>query len=864
MKRMLAYIMALALLVGMLSVGGGFVFAAAYRLGDVDGSGSIGTTDARVLLKALVGMATLTAEQQAAADYNRDGKINTADAKAIMMRAINGESRELVTVDLLAPTADSWHDPVLEAYGSKSIVSQETLSNGGTRFTNTGGIWPYAAYIYDDMLLLPEDAVIEYDLTMTCSATSINFYVGGSLPDLLGDSMTDEAAGRKYFKLNSYISSSKIDAGSGDLLQGTYKGSVKVSDLAVGNDGRVDGMIALSAIKVYTVGSNGSTLTINKLQVSAYKEPSGRAASTESLEAVRPALIDNAETAGLQSLTAMELYVDGERSAASSMNTLADNKKIYHTVTSNRIVNYARGYQIDVPFDWQEDYTLGALRSRYTNDHFSLTVTREDQSPYGNTASGWETYRTEWLDRYINDSGYLSANGMTYMRTPVVSTSMLSGYEVRTYDIAISNKTNIALPYYSIAVIRKTDVYNVFYLMVLKGDVPTTSVIDRLVRSFKTITCKGVPVNAQGQYEVTMPSSWSAETKAYYEKLLSQQETDFGFFSASMVAKNDGSYEDQRDKIQSEYNRLSKATDYDYAIMPTYTHLLYGSSYNDFPLNMAKEFAGGNGFNGKPVLQFTYQYTATNNGDLYGKNVSFDILRGQHDAQFRKLARDIKSYGKPVLFRLNNEMNTDWTSYCGITTLLDPDIFVQTWRRLYDIFEQEGVNNCIWIFNPITPSTPYCAWGEALCYMPGADYVQVLGLTNYEMGNGTSLTSFRSRYTQCYDAFKDYFINRPWIISEFAAGAGGEKLFDWELDQWVNTTLGRNAKKQAAWVRDMFTCLNNKELEQNAFCRNIVGAVWFSTNDSAYIDGKYYITNYLALDASLTETLAAFKAGFKG
>lgn len=127
----------------------------------------------------------------------------------------------------------------------------------------------------------------------------------------------------------------------------------------------------------------------------------------------------------------------------------------------------------------------------------------------------------------------------------------------------------------------------------------------------------------------------------------------------------------------------------------------------------------------------------------------FDILRGRHDEAFRRLAKDIKAYGKPVLFRLNNEMNTDWTSYCGMITLLDPDIFVMTWQRLYDIFEEEGVDNCIWIWNPIADSCPYSSWGEDLCYNPGTEYFQLLGATSYEMNNGTTLTSSRNAIPNC-------------------------------------------------------------------------------------------------------------------
>src|SRR5699024_10897811 len=126
--------------------------------------------------------------------------------------------------------------------------------------------------------------------------------------------------------------------------------------------------------------------------------------------------------------------------------------------------------------------------------------------------------------------------------------------------------------------------------------------------------------------------------------------------------------------------------DYNLDILPTYSAIGWYGTPSYFPLDMANEFAGGNGVNGKHVLQFTYQFTDSNNWNLGGYHPNFDILRGKYDDQFRRLAQDIKAYGKPVLFRLNNEMNTDWTSYSGICALLDPDIFRMTWERLYNIF----------------------------------------------------------------------------------------------------------------------------------------------------------------------------------
>lgn len=865
MKKFLSVVLTLSMLIGIFA-GSSVTFTAApsYAVGDINMDGTVDTLDVRLMLRAIVGTLTLNDQQKELGDLNGDGDVTSSDAHTLLLvicgQVYIGNKK---TVDLLAPSADSWYNPVQTSSGTPSIVAESAASDGGYTFKNIGGTWPYTLYIYDARILLPEDSLIEYDLTVNCASTSLNLFVGGATPDMNGDANgDDDDDASSYVKLNSLISSKNIDAGSGDLTKGEYKGTLRVGDLAVPNSAKINGMVWVSGIKIYAVGANGSDMTIRKLQVAeAYEEVKQVATGTNPEEAVRPSLVNSSEIAGMTTLTALRLYENGTPVTSSQMTSSKDNKKIYDTEISRRVINYADGYQMDLMKDWEPDYSLSALRSRYSSSSYVLTVSKEEENPYGNTSSGWTTYLTEWVNRYIADSSFLSANNLSYQRSPLQTNSLISGYTVLNYDIVINDSSNIHMPYYSIAIVRKSTVYNKFYLFVMKSSAPTATVIDRVLRSFKEVTALGTAVNSQGQYERVIPSEWSDETKAYYEKLCSQTTTDWGFFSASMVSSSDSSYSTQYNRISSEYDRLSTAMNYDYAIMPTYTHLRYGTKVNNFPSEMAKAFAGGNGFNGKPVLQFTYQFTTSNNTNLSGYTPMYDIMRGKFDSQFRQLAKDIKAYGKPVLLRLNNEMNTDWTSYAGIVTLLDPDIFISTWQRMYNIFKAEGVNNCIWIFNPIAKSTPYSSWGEDLCYMPGQDFVQIIGLTSYEMGNGTTLTSFEKSYGDLYQKNKNYYMNYPWVISEFACGAGGERAYDYSTDSWRTTTLGRNQRLQAQWVTNMFTCLQKRNMPGYEFCKNIKGAVWFSTNDYVTIDGTSYITNYLKLDSTLTQTLNAFKNG---
>lgn len=382
---------------------------------------------------------------------------------------------------------------------------------------------------------------------------------------------------------------------------------------------------------------------------------------------------------------------------------------------------------------------------------------------------------------------------------------------------------------------------------------------DKIIKSFKMVDEYGISSNYVNQYEVKNNPKWNQETLAYYQKINNINTFEFGFFSHSLVDDEDiTNREYVASRIEKENNRLYELTNYNQEVCATYTHLSWDDTVMYFPLTLANIYAGGNGFNNKPVLQFTLQFTTNNNNvNIYNKDSNytpmFDILREKYDDYFTRLANDIKAYNKPVLFRLNNEMNTDWTSYCGLITLMDPDIFQMTWIRLYEIFEKNNVTNCIWIFNPIAVSCPYSSWGEDLCYMPGSNYVQALGLTRYEMLNDlTNAKSFKEGYTILYEKNKDYWMNLPWVVSEFGCGSGGQIT-----DSGQITTLFRNKQAQATWIKEMFECLANKD--QNEFCKKISVMVWFNAND--YKDNL--IMNSLYLDSSLTESFNELKEGFK-
>ena len=538
-----------------------------------------------------------------------------------------------------------------------------------------------------------------------------------------------------------------------------------------------------------------------------------------------------------------------------------DPKFLYYSNDTMRFVNRTDGYAFNIKTDttYNVDFSLANYRSKVYNKESTITVTKENK----NTYTSWKLYRDDWLIRYINNPRYLKDNNLSYTEDVLFEDqAILDNYCVSIFSIVINDPGNIRKNYYNIAVIRDSFDYSgkEFYLVVMKSTHNRNGDFKNLVRSFELIDSKGTPYNAYLNMELKSNENWSDETKAYFDKLSTQQRTDWGIYVSNL---------DEPALAEYKLKGLQESLDYNMDLYPTYLHTSFSNKYGEFKYYNANVLAGGNGFNGKRVLQLSYQFTNNNNRVSTDNTVEnytpmFDILRGPRDNgdhladrrtilydAFTNLTNGIKQYGKPMLFRLNNEMNSDWTSYCGMITLLDPDIFQATWRYLYNYFEENGVNNTIWIFNPNAISIPYSNWGEDMCYFPGNKYVQALGLTYYEANNDNSanFNTFRKDYTKLYDKNNPVWNNYPWIISEFACGSGGS----------ASGELYRNQQGQANYVKGMFD--DFKDRANNPYLQNIKGAVWFSANDPSA--GGKIANQYELVIEKLPLTIEQLREGLK-
>jgi hypothetical protein len=145
-----------------------------------------------------------------------------------------------------------------------------------------------------------------------------------------------------------------------------------------------------------------------------------------------------------------------------------------------------------------------------------------------------------------------------------------------------------------------------------------------------------------------------------------------------------------------------------------------------------------------------------------------DILAGKEDAYFTHLARMAKKFGKPFLFSIDHEMNGSWFSYSqaynrGGTTDWTADKFIQIWRKIYQIFQDQGATNVAFAWCPVAvgkPLPPYDALNSYKAYYPGDAYVDWVGASFYNDVNHYAMDNLAASYP-----------NKPIILAEWATQA---------------------------------------------------------------------------------------------
>ena len=161
------------------------------------------------------------------------------------------------------------------------------------------------------------------------------------------------------------------------------------------------------------------------------------------------------------------------------------------------------------------------------------------------------------------------------------------------------------------------------------------------------------------------------------------------------------------------------------------------------------------------------------------------IASGAHDAYLSRWARQVKSWGQPLVIRFAHEMNGDWYPWAaGVNGNTAAD-HRAAWRHVVSVFTRARVKNVTWLW---TANVPYPGSTPLSQLYPGDSYVGRVGLDGYNWGTTQSWSTWQS-FGEVFGpgvAELDALTARPLHVTETGApeGAGGDKAA-WVTDMWA-------------------------------------------------------------------------------
>lgn len=452
------------------------------------------------------------------------------------------------------------------------------------------------------------------------------------------------------------------------------------------------------------------------------------------------------------------------------------------TVSFREVSSTELGFRIKVPGTTKVDSSLAPAFVRISDKELDIKLSRE-VSPYKDIHGYFNTY----LYKYIMDPRYREANGIK-----LIADGYRSINGIRTRIVSFS-RSSVAYTH-ALYITGEKQFYSCF---IRSGcSEKQADMIKQIISSFRTTEAKGEP-SFDLALKPELPD-WNEETRDFYNKLANSKDIKWGIFYPNSLTKG-----------FSRIEEIEKQLGYSFPLTLHYIYLGH-----EFPAKgMLEAYKQGK------TVELTMQVmwnVIPGNTDSEKRNVNFDVIDGLYDNYLRSFARSAKDFGHPFIFRLNNEMNSTWVRYSGIALLCDPDVFIGVWRHIYDIFQEEGVSNAIWVFNPNDVDFPPMNWNSHISYYPGNKYVQMIGLTGYNTGTyykELTQENWRS-FTQIYDPLNEKYSKVygrfPWMITEFACSSiGGDK---------------------EQWIREMFDNIHKYN--------NIKAALWWSYADFDYSKGK--------------------------
>ena len=464
------------------------------------------------------------------------------------------------------------------------------------------------------------------------------------------------------------------------------------------------------------------------------------------------------------------VIVNGEIVENRSQNSEDDVKTITPVTNRfNKLTDYPNGYSVNYPNDMYVDIRMSPVQNTLFNEAMKIEIYYDDMN---------NTLANAWNYIYYSN-GFLSNQTDHFAEEEKIF--IHNGYSIHTlkwHRNKLAKVENDKNHYLSAVIIKNNkEVYSLFF----KSSEPLDETLCfEIIKSFKITDKTGKPYMSKLPGEGYV-RNWNDETQAFYnDYFINSDKLTWGIF------------DNYAPDFFEHYRKTEELLNFNFDFLVKYQNLPEDSNLEAIKESLEKAYEENR------YVELTLQTSRLNEED---GNMVYDILDGKYHDFFEEYSEMLKSFGKPVMFRLNNEMNGDWCVYSSYHTSKDTDIYKELYRYVFKTFEANGVDNVLWIWNPHDISFPNFKWNHALNYYPGDNFVDIVGMTGYNTGNyypGEVWRGFQEIYDPLYLEYDGIF-NKPFMITEFGSNSFGGSKEKWVQEMFENISKYERIKAAIWW-----------------------------------------------------------------
>jgi cellulose synthase (UDP-forming) len=207
------------------------------------------------------------------------------------------------------------------------------------------------------------------------------------------------------------------------------------------------------------------------------------------------------------------------------------------------------------------------------------------------------------------------------------------------------------------------------------------------------------------------------------------------------------------------------------------------------------------------------------------------IASGHYDRFIRSWAHAAAGFRGPILVRFMLEMNGFWYPWAIQGNGNSPQDFVDAWRHVHDLFQQEGATNVRWVWSIASFTGLHGDDRDLASYYPGDAYVDWVSLTGFNWGTVAFWNrwhSFDDVFHQTYEALLRF--DRPVMISEVGTvGVGGDPA-QWVRDAFQRLPVEYPRVKAVVWFDSLYPGNVDFRLDASAaaaFAESVRGSTYW-------------------------------------